>query len=80
MIPYAQGSLWDCGWAGTHIPLLLNCLNQRQEVRKGWLLILEASDGQTHLGCIPLVMEAVPSGKDLHSPISLTPLLMERNV
>lgn len=58
-----------------------NCLNQRQEVRKGWLLLPGLPDGQTHLGWRPLVMEAASPGKTHpYSPIRLPLLLMGRNV
>lgn len=80
-MPTAWGSLWNYGQEGAaHLTAFQDCLKQRQEVRKGWLLIPGIPDGRTHSGCTPFAVETVPPGKDLCSPVSLTLLLMERHV
>lgn len=52
MIPTAWGSLWNYGQEGAaHLTAAFqNCLKQRQEERKGWLLIPGTPDGRTHSG------------------------------
>lgn len=62
------------GIVGDPTAAFQNCLNQRQEVRKGWLLLPGLPDSQTHLGWRPLVMEAalVMEEKPTHIVLSVS--------